>query len=77
MGIDNLKENILLKQIISFIATLTILATLQNVALAQDKQGKRSLETHTSRPKENKPSQSGTQRVQDQTRSKVNKTMKK
>lgn len=46
-------------------------------AVAQDKQGKRSLETSTSRPKENKPSQTGSQRVQDQTRSKVNKTMRK
>lgn len=43
--------------------------------LAQDKQGKRSVETNKSRQKENRPSQSGSQRVQDQTKTKVDKAV--
>jgi hypothetical protein len=43
---------------------------------AQDKQGKRTLETNKSRQKENRPSQSGAQRVQDQTKTKVEKAVR-
>jgi hypothetical protein len=36
-----------------------------------DKQGKRSIETPTSRGKENPPAKTGSQRVQDQTKSRT------
>lgn len=42
---------------------------------AADRQGKKSLETPTQRPRENKPSQSGTARVVDQTRAKKDRVM--
>ena len=46
-------------------------------ASALDKQGKTSLETNKSRPKENSPSKTGAQRVQDKTQSRTNEALSK
>jgi hypothetical protein len=56
------------------LAVMTAL-TVAPAAYAQDKQGKRSLETSKSRPKENKPAQSGSQRVQEQTRDRTQRSL--
>jgi hypothetical protein len=55
-----------------FLAVLCAHSTVH----AQDKQGKRSLETNKARQKENRPSQSGAQRVQDQTKTKTDKAVR-
>ena len=44
-------------------------------AIAIDRQGRSSIETNKSRPKENKPSQSGVQRVQDRTTRRASKAI--
>lgn len=44
-------------------------------AVALDKQGRSSVESQKARPKENKPSQSGSQRVQDSTKSRAGKAI--
>jgi hypothetical protein len=44
---------------------------------AQDRQGKRSLETSRSRPKENKPAQTGSQRVQEKTQNRTKQSLEK
>ena len=44
---------------------------------AQDKQGKRSLETSKVRPKENKPAQTGSQRVQEKTQNRTKQALEK
>jgi hypothetical protein len=44
-------------------------------AWAVDRQGKQTLEQYRSRPKENRPPTSGADRVQDQTRTRTEKTL--
>lgn len=55
--------------------SMALLATTPWPAAAQDKQGKHSLEQNRSRPKENKPAQTGSQRTQDQTRQRTEKAL--
>lgn len=55
--------------------TAALLIGVAGPANAQDKQGKNSLEQSRSRPKENKPPQTGSQRTQDRTRERTEKAL--
>lgn len=66
-----------MKSLLVFIVVLTTFLSLHSPAYAVDKQGKRSLETYRSRPKENPPAKSGSQRVRENTKDRVNRILRK
>lgn len=58
--------------------SLLLLMSLGQVSVfARDTGGKRSMNTPTMRPKENKPSQTGSKRVQDSTTTRTDRALSK
>lgn len=66
-----------MKYVVMILFTMVLLGAVQSEAQALDRQGKRSLETHTSRPHENWVASTGAQKVQDNTKKRVSKILNK
>jgi hypothetical protein len=63
------------KSLSILLASLLCLGVVSTAYAQKDRQGKTSLETNKSRPKENKPAQTGSQRVQNQTKERTQKAL--